>query len=119
MRLRIMALTIAVLAGTVGPVAVAGSAGASSTGPAEVHATVPVSIVDFAFQPNRVRIRVGDTVMWTNNGAVTHTVTGGYWNSGDIAPGGTYSRSFHTQGVFRYRCSIHPTQMLGAIRVVP
>src|SRR5512140_121963 len=81
-------------------------------------ATVDISIVDFSFNPQHDTITVGTTVRWTNEGAVTHTSTsdGGVWNSGDIAPGGSFSFTFTTVGTFPYHCAIH-TFMTAAIVV--
>jgi plastocyanin len=82
------------------------------------RATIPVSIIDFAFMPNRALVHVGDTVMWTNNGATSHTSTSRTWDSGVLAPGASFSFTFTTVGIFKYRCQIHPTTMLGGIKVV-
>ncbi len=43
-----------------------------------------VSIKGFAFTPQEVTVKVGDTVTWTNEDAAYHTVTGGAWDSGDL-----------------------------------
>jgi plastocyanin len=77
-----------------------------------------VSIVDFAFQPNSLEVTPGTTVTWTNDGAATHTVTAddGSFNSGNLAPGATFSQTFNDAGVFTYHCNIHP-QMTGTIVV--
>ena len=78
-----------------------------------------VSIVDFAFNPTSITVDSGVTVTWTNNGAVTHTVTSdssGLFNSNNITPGGTYSHAFMSKGTFGYHCSIH-TQMKASVTV--
>jgi len=71
-----------------------------------------------AYNPNPVAITVGGTVIWTNNDTVAHTSTadGGAWNSGSIAAGGTFSRTFSTAGTFAYHCAIHPG-MIGTVTV--
>src|SRR5687768_508275 len=76
-----------------------------------------VKIVDFAFQPKRVEIPQGTVVKWVNRGAETHTVTSatGKFDSGDIAPGDTYTRKFKQTGVFKYFCEIHPDEMRGKV----
>jgi plastocyanin len=78
-----------------------------------------VSIVDFAFDPAAVEIPVGATVTWTNTGAATHTATAsdGTFDSGQLAPGATFSHTFTAAGTFPYICQIHP-QMTGTITVV-
>ncbi len=69
-----------------------------------------------AFAPNPVAVAVGGTVTWTNNDSTTHTSVGGAWNSGAIAPGGTFSMTFPAAGSFPYHCSIHPG-MVGTVTV--
>jgi len=77
-----------------------------------------VSIVDFAFQPGSVEVAAGGTVTWTNTGQATHTVTAddGTFDSGQLAPGSSFSQTFDTAGTFTYHCAIHP-QMTGTITV--
>jgi plastocyanin len=77
-------------------------------------AQVPVSIVDFAFSPDTVRVNPGDSVIWTNNGAFLHTSTSGVgpvwdslWDSGDMAHGATYVHGFAVAGTFPYFCRHH------------
>jgi len=61
-------------------------------------------------------------VTWTNNDAVGHTVTSGsstgtvaspdgLFDSGDIAPGETFSYTFTEAGTFDYFCTPHPWMM--------
>ena len=55
-----------------------------------------VLITDSAFNPAEIEVSRGTTVEWENQDSVIHTVTTqtGLWDSGDIAPGATYSRTF-------------------------
>jgi plastocyanin len=71
-----------------------------------------------AFAPNPDTVAAGGTVVWMNNDNTTHTATsdGRVWDSGPIAPGGTFSQTFPTAGTFPYHCSIHPG-MTGTITV--
>jgi plastocyanin len=57
-------------------------------------------------------------VTWTNRDVIAHTSTadGGAWNSGTIAAGGTFSRTFTSAGSFPYHCAIHPG-MIGTVTV--
>ena len=91
-------------------------------------ATTNVNIVDFAFQPANVTIRVGDTVKWTNNGASTHTTTSGtttggvrhpdgQWDSGSLLTGHTFSHTFTKAGAYPYYCNFHFTSMVGTVTV--
>ena len=77
-----------------------------------------MSIVDFAFQPGSLEVPAGSTVTWTNTGAATHTVTAddGSFDSGNLAPGASFSQTFNTAGTFAYHCNIHP-QMTATIVV--
>jgi plastocyanin len=86
--------------------------------PSARAATWQVSIVGFAYQPAILEIAVGDTVAWTNNDGVAHTVTADddSWDSGIIGAGGTYSRTFDSAGVYPYYCTLHP-YMTGTLYV--
>jgi plastocyanin len=70
-----------------------------------------VTIQSFAFSPPSLTVSVNATVKWTNNDAVTHTVTSdvaGVFNSGNLTPGSSFSFQFTSPGTFNYHCSIHP-----------
>jgi len=90
----------------------------TGSGVARAQGGAAVSIVDFAFQPGSVEVPVGGSVTWTNNGSATHTVTSdsGAFDSGQLAPGASFSQTFDTAGTFTYHCSIHP-QMTGTVIV--
>jgi len=83
-------------------------------------ATDMVTIKDMAFSPASITVKKGTTVTWTNNDAIAHTVTetDGQTgpNSGDLAPGKTYTFTYNTAGTFKYHCSIHPS-MTGTVTV--
>lgn len=79
-----------------------------------------VTIVDFAFDPPAVTVRVGETVTWTNKDDVAHTVTSeeqGPLASGDLAGGAEFKKMFDTPGSFPYICTIHP-YMTGTVEVM-
>ena len=77
-------------------------------GPAAA-ATANVAIGDNTFTPPSVTIAPGDNIVWTDNGARTHTVTAddGSFDSGNLSAGQTFSRTFATPGTIRYYCKIH------------
>ena len=87
--------------------------------------THDISMVDSAFQPQTITVKMGDSIRWTNNGARTHTSTSGtngvpdgIWDSGDIASGNTYERVFDTAGTYPYYCHYHWAMgMTGTITV--
>ena len=69
-----------------------------------------VGIADFAFDPQEVRIKVGGTVTWTNNGPSVHTATAddGSFDSGSLSRGESFSQTFDTAGTYAYHCTPHP-----------
>ena len=77
-----------------------------------------ISTLDYAFQPVKVQVPVGTTLVWQNNGAVIHTATANdnSFNTGDIPSGGSAAVTFNTAGTFNYNCSPHPW-MIGQISV--
>ena len=87
---------------------------------AGIRADFGVKIADFSFTDATLKVNAGDTVTWTNNGSVAHTVTSdtaGVFDSGQIQPGGTFVHTFPVQGLFPYHCSNHPTTMTGTVTV--
>ncbi|MBV1704370.1 MAG: cupredoxin domain-containing protein [Hyphomicrobiales bacterium] len=87
---------------------------------AAAAADVKVAIKDYAFAPAAVTIHAGDTVTWTNEDQMVHTVTfkDGGASSGGLAGGATFSRTFKAGGNFAYVCSLHP-QMRATVTVLP
>jgi plastocyanin len=78
-----------------------------------------VSMKDIKFNPETLKIKVGQTVTWTNDDSVGHDVTGDDFKSGDpggIDSGGTFQHTFKKAGKFDYVCSVHPG-MNGSIQV--
>lgn len=78
-----------------------------------------VSIIDNAFKPSSLSIKVGDTVTWTHDGQIVHNVkslsaTGP--QSGDLRSGQQYSFTFKEAGVYSFYCSYHEG-MSGTITV--
>ncbi|HET6863840.1 MAG TPA: cupredoxin family copper-binding protein [Candidatus Saccharimonadales bacterium] len=93
----------------------------SNNSASQSQGTGSVSIQNMMFTPSQVTVAKGAKVTWTNNDSVTHTVVDdlsnvGGPNSGDIAPGATYSFTFNKTGSYQYHCSIHPS-MRGTIVV--
>jgi plastocyanin len=68
-----------------------------------------VAIEGMAFKPASLDVARGDTVTWTNKDVVPHTATAaGKFDSGNIAPGKSFSRRMEQPGEFDYVCSYHP-----------
>ena len=57
---------------------------------------------------NALRIRTGDTVVWTNLDAVAHDVTFKDRSYALKTTGAQVRRTFRKSGAFSYRCTIHP-----------
>ena len=93
-----------------------GSTPASQAGaPTSQHQVI---IQGAAFTPAELDIQPGDTVTWTNQDTSAHTVTsircfqdeddishiyiGETWDSGDIDPGASFSRTFSQSGSYDY-----------------
>jgi plastocyanin len=78
-----------------------------------------VSAQDNSFSPGTLEVRVGDTVTFTNDGGVDHTVTatsGAKFDSGSLAPGATFKFTAEKAGTVSYVCTFHPG-MQGTIEV--
>jgi plastocyanin len=120
MAFAVLALSVALVAGcssnssTTTPTVPTTPKSSPSTSPSSGGTTI--TIADFSFSPATVTVAVGAKVTWKNTGATDHTVTGSGWDSGNIAPGSEYSKTFDTAGTFDYHCSIHPT-MTGKVIV--
>ncbi len=88
----------------------------------------PAAVVEMTdaltFEPRRVEIAAGETVLWRNESVLVHTVTADpevaakpgdvrlprgaeAFDSGDVEPGGGYRRTFETPGNYRYFCVPH------------
>jgi plastocyanin len=80
--------------------------------------TISIGASDNSFEPGMVNVQPGTTVRWANKGQHKHTVTSsnGHWDSGDLAPGATYSATFTTPGTYAYHCR-HHKGMQGTITV--
>lgn len=90
-------------------------------------AIVDVEMINTAFSPETITIRVGQTVRWTNLDFLVHTVTSGspgamdagsVFESGNLARNQLFSRTFTEPGDFIYFCEFHPFDMRDAHVVV-
>ncbi len=79
--------------------------------------TYQVAIRGMQFVPARLEVDVGDTVMWTNEDVMPHTVSSpGIFDSMAMAPKQLWGWSFMQRGEWPYGCAFHPT-MHGAVVV--
>jgi nitrite reductase (NO-forming) len=109
---------------------------ASTTSTTYDETTQHISIVNGAtnmgsnaFSPNHIKIKIGSTVIWTNNNNNIHTVTSGTPNTpyvgqvfdsgltSLITPSKSYSHKFTDIGYFSCFCRLHPN-MVREIEVV-
>jgi len=69
-----------------------------------------VAMKDVAFSPKELKIKKGDTVIWTNADERDHTVTADdkSFKSGNIADGETFKFKFDKPGRYKYHCEYHP-----------
>lgn len=88
-------------------------------------ADATVGMDNLIFTPNPIQIRVGQTVTWTNNSSLQHTVTADPcdpegqersssippgatpFDSGTLAPGQSFTYTFTTPGEYTYFCRFH------------
>jgi plastocyanin len=68
-----------------------------------------VRITNTGFSPTEVNSIGATDILWVNDDERTHNVTlnDGSFNSGDIPPGGSASRTFNALGHHPYHCSYH------------
>lgn len=84
---------------------------------------VEVAIGDYSFAPDEVRVPLGTTVVWVNQGQAPHTVTAddGSFDSQTLRNGQRFSHTFTRAGTFAYACEFHGgpggVGMAGIIRV--
>jgi plastocyanin len=101
---------------------------AAACAPAAAPAPPPVDVRIIStndFSQHAITVPVGGSVQWTNDSAVTHTVTftdalripadNGTFNQ-RVAPSSSVTRSFPTAGTYAFFCMIHPG-MQGTITV--
>lgn len=79
---------------------------------------VAVAIDNFVFGPERLTIKAGTTVTWTNRDDIPHTVASKdrLFKSKVMDTDESYSFTFATAGEYTYFCSLHP-HMTGTIVV--
>jgi len=87
-------------------------------GPVVYISETPVS---WQYSPQNIKVMIGvnATVTWASRSIAYDTVTdrGGGFTSGPIAPGGTFTYTFTTPGVYSYYCLYHPW-MTGTVTVL-
>ncbi len=108
--------------------------GGPAHGPASLDRVTVVHMSNgLSFEPQTVRIKVGDTVEWRNTSLFGHTVTDDPWHgpedmslpvnakpfdSGPIPAGQIYRHTFTEPGTYRYRCDPHHNLNMTGVVVV-
>jgi len=85
--------------------------------PARAADTI-VNIENFTFDPPRVTVQAGATVIWRNHDDIPHVVASSktLFKSKALDTDDQFSFTFSTPGVYEYFCSLHP-RMIGTIVV--
>ncbi|MBF6568367.1 MAG: hypothetical protein IVW54_05765 [Candidatus Binataceae bacterium] len=113
-----------------------GASAAALTAPSGPAAmTVQMNDDTPMYQPNRVVIETGQTLVWLNDGEVSHSVVDDpakadtpedallpagakAFASGNVMPGGKYQHTFAVPGIYRYFCMSHEAdKMIGEVIV--
>lgn len=85
-------------------------------------ATTSVTIADNRFEPDTIKVTVGDTVKWTRAGSArgSHNVSEEnriFYSGSPTVGDSSYARAF-SAGTFRYFCEIHRSDgMKGTVKV--
>lgn len=99
----------------------------SSGDSGEESGAARVALENIKFQPRDLELSVGDSLTWTNEDTVEHTVTSGRPQEQGVPgvsentdampdglfdhampPGETFSFTFDEAGTYEYFCNIHP-----------
>ena len=77
-----------------------------------------VSLINFSFNPQNLKVKLGTNVTWTNNDLAGHLIEAddGSFLSKTISQGESFAHVFNSKGTFSYHCKIHPS-MKGVITV--
>jgi plastocyanin len=83
---------------------------------------VTVAMKSLSYDPMRLEIHVGDSVVWTNKSRTAHTATsdddGKTFDTDEIEPGKSSKPvKFEKAGEFKYHCKVHGKSMSGSVVV--
>ncbi|MBK9710855.1 MAG: cupredoxin domain-containing protein [Kouleothrix sp.] len=105
-----------------------GDGGANPPAPAAAPppaAAAAVSMKDFEFTPKEIKVKVGTTITWKNDGSKPHSATAvdKSFDTAIFQPGESKSVTFSKAGSFAYYCQLHGTPdgngMIGTVVVEP
>jgi plastocyanin len=97
-----------------------GSKGTTASSSACPSGAVEVVMKDIKFAPEAAKVKVGQTVCWTNEDDVQHDAVAdnGSFESSLFGHGKTFAWKATKAGVISYVCSVHPG-MTGKLDVAP
>jgi plastocyanin len=83
---------------------------------------ITVKMKSLSYDPRKLEIHVGDSVVWTNEARTAHTATsddeGKTFDTYEIKPGESSKPiEFEKEGEFKYHCKVHGKTMSGIIVV--
>ena len=94
----------------------------SAQGSVPLSGEAPVKIVNFEFKPQKLDVKAGAKVTWTNDDTNIHDIKDtsplATPVSNDMAKGDTFSITYAQPGSYSYICGIHQ-YMTGTVEVVP
>ena len=67
-----------------------------------------VEVSGLGFAPSTLTVHEGERITWENTDLIVHTVTGGSFDSGDLAAGHSWTWVAKQRGIFNYACRYHP-----------
>jgi plastocyanin len=81
-----------------------------------------VTMKSLSYDPKKLEIHVGDSVIWTNESRTTHSALsddeGKTFDTGEVDPGKSSKPvKFEKEGEFKYHCKVHGKSMSGTIVV--
>jgi plastocyanin len=82
------------------------------------EAAAAILIDNFTFNPQRLTVKAGTTVVWTNHDDIPHAIAAvnKQFRSKALDTDDAYSFKFIAPGIYEYFCSLHP-HMTGTIVV--
>ena len=83
---------------------------------------ITVTMKSLGYDPKKLEIHVGDSVVWANESLTKHTAVsddeGKTFDAGEVEPGKSSKPvKFEKQGEFKYHCTVHGKGMGGTIVV--
>jgi len=89
---------------------------------APLSGDAPVRIVNFEFKPQKMLVKPGTKVTWTNDDTNIHDIKDtsplNTPVSQELSKGETFAITYAQPGSYSYVCGIHP-YMTGSVEVVP